>query len=551
MRCWLPFGLLAGLPTLLLGQQQDSSSLQLFLPDLNVQAQRDLSVPLTVANFKQVLTAQFSLGWDAAVLEFQDLRSPEFINSSHYFYQAGDSLSTINFAWDDPSLNGQSLSDGDTLLLLQFKAIGNNGDSSLIGLTDYPVATEFSDRWQNLIQVNENSGFIYLKQFVTLSGQVIDWKNQPLKGTEVCLNQNTCITADNQGNFSVIHAPGDSFQLAAQFHQELNPVNILDAILIRRSLEDGDPSQFITTVADFDQNDTVNLDDLQILKQAVIGNSEVLNDGYWSFNLDGSHSNQDRLDSLTYHHLENIVFKGYPVGKPSYGYNIDPLEEGPEITLEDYNFISNQEIRVPVRVSNFQNISGYQASIHWNMDHLALIDVVEGQTNILFKQELQTGSLHTCWEHSLGQSLSLADQSVLFELVFSKNGNYDSTQIIFSDRNNLFFNEDLQSLKAQLKGTTLVNKSEVTDIKFRFYLNYPNPVEDNVTISFDLPQAQPVKLTIVNSLGQQLFQTTRIFEAGKNVWPFYFSPKHYISGTYILKLEIKQQQYSQRMLILH
>ena len=82
--------------------------------------------------------------------------------------------------------------------------------------------------------------------------------------------------------------------------------------------------------------------------------------------------------------------------------------------------------------------------------------------------------------------------------------------------------------------------------KFELSQNYPNPFNPTTTIRFSLPQSGNVKLTIYNTLGEQVAELVNGFlEAG--VYTFNFDASTLNSGVYIYKLNAENILISKKM----
>jgi hypothetical protein len=79
--------------------------------------------------------------------------------------------------------------------------------------------------------------------------------------------------------------------------------------------------------------------------------------------------------------------------------------------------------------------------------------------------------------------------------------------------------------------------------------NYPNPFNPSTTISFSLPKASNVKLTIFNVLGQKVAALAdKFMEAG--VYNIKFDAAHFSSGVYFYRLEAGKYISQKKMLLL-
>ena len=86
--------------------------------------------------------------------------------------------------------------------------------------------------------------------------------------------------------------------------------------------------------------------------------------------------------------------------------------------------------------------------------------------------------------------------------------------------------------------TTVSNEDELTTVEtFRLNQNYPNPFNPSTTISFDLPNAADVTLSVYNVLGQRVatLLNNKKYTSGSHTLSF--NATNLASGVYIYRLE--------------
>ena len=101
---------------------------------------------IKVAQFKQIVGAQFSLNWDSTVLSFKDVTNFGF-NLSYDDNFGRDQISSgvLRFAWFNGALTGVDLADDTTLFSIEFDVIGDSDSFSDIAFSDEPTAREVYD----------------------------------------------------------------------------------------------------------------------------------------------------------------------------------------------------------------------------------------------------------------------------------------------------------------------------------------------------------------------------------------------------------------------
>ncbi len=99
-----------------------------------------VSVPVAVSGFNNVIAFQYSMQWNPAILQFdnvgsfnlQHLNSPDFGTSQ-------TSNGKLSVAWIDDDGSGESLPNGTVIYVLNFTVLGGSGSTSSINFTDDPT----------------------------------------------------------------------------------------------------------------------------------------------------------------------------------------------------------------------------------------------------------------------------------------------------------------------------------------------------------------------------------------------------------------------------
>ena len=102
-----------------------------------------VKVKVSVGGFTEVTTAQFTLGWDPAVLRFlgiADFGLDSLSAGNFGMDTCGDGR--LAFSWDNPAGIGVRMTDGATLLTVNFEIVGAPGSVSALELVDRPTLRE-------------------------------------------------------------------------------------------------------------------------------------------------------------------------------------------------------------------------------------------------------------------------------------------------------------------------------------------------------------------------------------------------------------------------
>lgn len=120
--------------------QLQAQSLSLGMPDTTVAPNDLISVPIRTADFDEVVSMQFSIRWDTAVMSYVGNEDADLDNVAIGDFQAAKG--EIRLSWFDVEGMGHSLPDGSVITFLQFMARGAEGSSTPIDFTDTPLPTQ-------------------------------------------------------------------------------------------------------------------------------------------------------------------------------------------------------------------------------------------------------------------------------------------------------------------------------------------------------------------------------------------------------------------------
>ncbi|MEM1217459.1 MAG: gliding motility-associated C-terminal domain-containing protein [Bacteroidota bacterium] len=170
------------------------SSISLAFPDETVLPGSSICIPMTVDNFTDIVSMQFVISYDPAVVSWTGVTSinanvPDFTSNN-----LNDTGGEIILSWFDFSFNGVTLANGSTFFELCFDVIGNVGDCTAIDLTSTPsTMIEITNTNGDLLGLFDEDGEICISN-ATIQGSVI--------GTDV-----TC-SGDADGSFTVTASDG-------------------------------------------------------------------------------------------------------------------------------------------------------------------------------------------------------------------------------------------------------------------------------------------------------------------------------------------------------
>ena len=142
----------------------------LSLPDITVDESQAFDVNVTVSDFADIVSMQFTVGWDETKIEYVDvynldLQGLENANFGTEPVVVENGLLTLS--WVDNSLNGVTLPSNHQLFTIRMKAIGNEGDLIPLVFADTLAIVELVDTSQTAVTVNLEEGMVTLSGMVT------------------------------------------------------------------------------------------------------------------------------------------------------------------------------------------------------------------------------------------------------------------------------------------------------------------------------------------------------------------------------------------------
>lgn len=178
------------------------------------------------------------------------------------------------------------------------------------------------------------------------------------------------------------------------------------------------------------------------------------------------------------------------------------------------------QIRVPVRAPQDEPVYGYQFSMNFDTDMLALAEVEYGlaQENSLGLYDADQGLITASWyDEELMADGGTAGGLVLFTLVFDVVGSAKTTLSEVLEVNSSVTLAEAYSRDGRLLDVSLnFAQGESSRAPFHLYQNRPNPFRQGTIIGFDLPQAGEAALHIFDLNGRLLKTYEGDYAAGYN-----------------------------------
>ncbi len=138
--------------------------LYLSFGNATAKAGEEVCLPLTAKGFTQLLSNQYTIAWDPAVLEFSEIKDfgmPKM--SMQNFGTTQTAKGILPFVWIDATLQGVSIPDGQPLYSICFKAVGKSGQSSEVRLAEQPTPFEVVTVKEELQDLSPSAGSVTIQ----------------------------------------------------------------------------------------------------------------------------------------------------------------------------------------------------------------------------------------------------------------------------------------------------------------------------------------------------------------------------------------------------
>lgn len=316
-----------------------------------------------------------------------------------------------------------------------------------------------------------------------------------------------------------------------------NGVSTSDILMIRRHILAIGPLQspYKIIAADVNGSGTVSTTDILLIQSLILGNTTTFPNGkIWAF-VPQSHIFSDTVNpfpypaSSSYTALSQVSgqdFTGMKLGDVNNSWNPNiPKTAAAGIVgfmMDEYNVSEGDEIIVPVRVKDFNKISGYQFTLSWNSDVLSLLEVknkaLSGNYGVNRAGE---GYLTVLWSDEEANEVTLDDDEVVFEIKFRSTGeDGTSSQINIGSEITLSeaYNGNLDLLSvASVNGKVAIgqdscrNESNICSLSVQ-----PNPFTQSTHVIFEISRDERVTIAVMDIFGKEVSRIAGNYAAGKH-----------------------------------
>ncbi|MBK7870630.1 MAG: hypothetical protein IPJ74_08085 [Saprospiraceae bacterium] len=138
-----------------------SEELTIYFPNIIAKTGDQICVDVQVKGFEKLLSMQYTLAWNKAILKFTELKNfnlPHLDAADFGQHRTADGF--ITAVWIDETLKGVSMPDASSIYQVCFEVIGKSGDNSFIKITDRPTPIEVANQREKLIPMKKENGSV-------------------------------------------------------------------------------------------------------------------------------------------------------------------------------------------------------------------------------------------------------------------------------------------------------------------------------------------------------------------------------------------------------
>jgi len=377
-----------------------------------------------------------------------------------------------------------------------------------------------------------------------ISGRIATETGDPVPGVTVSLTgtgaQNFQTAANGLYNFDVA---GGSYTVTPSKNNDSitnNGVSTLDIIVIRRQILSIQPmnSPYKIIAADVNFSESVSTLDIIHIRTVILQIAQSFPNGnLWAF-VNSDFVIADSLDPFPFDDFRGYInissnqtgqdFIGIKLGDVNESWNPNQLKAAPagdvRFMMNEYNVMRGDEIIVPVKVRDFNKITGYQFTLSWDADIVKLLEVSNKSLSGFYgTHDIDNGILTTSWYDDMTEAVTLGDDETAFELKFmvvGDEGAQSEIKIGSEATASEAYNENLDllnvfSANGMVKVGDAVSLSTHNSTPITLSVQ-PNPFTNTTNIIFTIPEDETVNIVIYDLIGKEIRHIHGSYKAGEH-----------------------------------
>ncbi len=395
-----------------------NGNLTFTIEDLDAEVNEMVCLDVTVESFTNIVSAQYSMNWNPAQLEFASVQGFNLTDlNDAAFGTSGVSSGDLTMSWIHQATTGVTVPDGTVIYEVCFTVLSNVGSTPLVSISGAPTSIEVTDNTSSVIPFFSNPGQVTV---VTGGGGggntdlVFNMESETIAaGTNVCLD----VTVDN---FDAI--------VSAQYSINWDPTALSYTGIQGFNLTDLNESSFgILGVANgnltsswFHQATTgVTLPAGTVIYQVCFD----------ALGADGSSSSVSFSGNPTSIEVTTTGSQIVPFTSTAGGVTLEggttPTQNNADLTftVESETAEAGDNICLDVTVDDFVDIVSAQYSMTWNTDILDFTGIQGFNLTDLNEPDFGQGSvdggvLTLSWIHEATTGVTVPNGTVIYQVCF-------------------------------------------------------------------------------------------------------------------------------------
>lgn len=399
-----------------------------------------VSIPFTVQNFTNISAMQFSIQLGTGVGTIQGISDFNLDGSNTFNITGADH--TLQFEWTANNGSGETLNDETTIFNLDIALSGSGNQSAAIYVNGNPTQIYIGQgSIADPIPYQFGLGSACITNDYSISGNFYTPQNNPVDEVAVLVNSSDSYGTGAQFYYTVPNIQnGDNVTITpSKYESNITGINVIDRIIVRRHLVSQatftSPYQYIA--ADVNANGIVNVQDVFLMKRATLENTPFPGGLSWMF-IDASHIFSDASNPFpfpqarTYNGVNSDANDGHftavklgdldesSMNNVQSSTSLAKNNAGPiSIKSDNATGTPNNIVNIPVRVTGFNDVVGFEFAIEWDNTKLEYESIQGFAISSLDMSDfgVSDNKMMVSWD-DISNAQTIVDEESLFVMTF-------------------------------------------------------------------------------------------------------------------------------------
>ena len=384
--------------------------LEMYMDSLQSTSGSQISIPVYVNGFTDIVSMQGSITFDASVISYLNVSNfnlPGMSISNFGTNQSGQGI--LTYSWYDASLQGVTVVDSTFLFSIDFTVIGAPGQNSIVSFSNTPTSLEVVDNSFNVLLPSYTDGLFIVTSSLNIGLEMYMDSLQSTSGSQIS------IPVYVNGFTDIVSMQG-SITFDASVISYLNVSNFNLPGMSISNFGTNQSGQGILTYSWYDAS---------LQGVTVVDSTFLFSIDFTVIGAPGQNSIVSFSNTPT--SLE-VVDNSFNVLLPSYTDGLfivtSSLNIGLEMYMDSLQSTSGSQISIPVYVNGFTDIVSMQGSITFDASVISYLNVsnfnLPGMSISNFgTNQSGQGILTYSWYDASLQGVTVVDSTFLFSIDFT------------------------------------------------------------------------------------------------------------------------------------